>query len=161
MLYSLFRKASQPAFTRKVPLQLIRPAQKPFSWGQNRKDPSDNFDPSHDYYKDLGLDKNASKETLKNQYYKKCYEYHPDRASGAHQDKFKEINAAYDVLKDEERRKRYDDARAEFLGQKPPHEEHHHHYYNSSNQSGPKRDWWTQGHHGQSKRNEEWANNKQ
>lgn len=38
-------------------------------------------------------------------YYKKCYEYHPDRAGNMHEDKFKKINVAYDMLKNEKKRK--------------------------------------------------------
>ena len=52
---------------------------------------------------------------IKNMYYKKCYEYHPDRTGGMHQDKFKEINSAYEILGNEEKRKKYDEAREEFL----------------------------------------------
>jgi len=48
-----------------------------------------------DYYKVLGLSKTATQSEIKNMYYKLCYEYHPDRAGGMHQDKFKEINVAY------------------------------------------------------------------
>ena len=44
-------------------------------------------------------------------YYKKCYEYHPDRSGGMHQDKFKAINVAYDILKNQEKRREYDQAR--------------------------------------------------
>ena len=44
-------------------------------------------------------------------YYKKCYEYHPDRTGGMHQDKFKAINVAYNILRNEEKRKEYDLAR--------------------------------------------------
>ena len=48
-------------------------------------------------------------------YYKKCYEYHPDRTGGMHQDKFKDINVAYEILKDEKKRKEYDEARDEHI----------------------------------------------
>ena len=48
-------------------------------------------------------------------YYKKCYEYHPDRTGGMHQDKFKDINVAYEILRDEKKRKEYDEARDEHL----------------------------------------------
>jgi DnaJ-class molecular chaperone len=64
-----------------------------------------------DYYKSLGLTKSASKGEIKNMYYKLCYEYHPDRAGSMHQDKFKDINIAYEVLKDEDKKKKYDEAR--------------------------------------------------
>ena len=63
----------------------------------------------------MGLKKNASDAEIKNMYYKLCYEYHPDKSGGGavHADKFKEINAAYDVLKSADKRKRYDEARAD------------------------------------------------
>jgi DnaJ-class molecular chaperone len=48
-------------------------------------------------------------------YYKLCYEYHPDRAGNMHQDKFKEITNAYAILESEEKRKKYDEARKEYL----------------------------------------------
>ena len=48
-------------------------------------------------------------------YYKKCYEYHPDRTGGMHQDKFKDINVAYEILRDEKKRKEYDEARDEHI----------------------------------------------
>ena len=61
----------------------------------------------------LGLTKSAKASDIKNMYYKKCYEYHPDRTGGMHQDKFKEINNAYEVLKDEKKKKQYDEMREE------------------------------------------------
>jgi len=45
------------------------------------------------------------------QYHKLCFQYHPDKASGMYQDKFKLVNEAYAILKDEAKRKDYDDAR--------------------------------------------------
>lgn len=60
-----------------------------------------------DYYKILGVDRNASQEEIKTQYKKLAKKYHPDiNPQGG--EKFKEINAAYDVLSDTEKRRMYD-----------------------------------------------------
>src|ERR671937_1067708 len=62
-----------------------------------------------DYYEVLGVQKNASKEEVKNAYRKLALQYHPDRNKAAgSEDKFKEISEAYAVLSDDEKRKRYD-----------------------------------------------------
>ena len=62
-----------------------------------------------DYYEVLGVQKNASKEDIKNVYRKLALQYHPDRNKepGA-EEKFKEISEAYAVLSDDEKRKHYD-----------------------------------------------------
>lgn len=64
-----------------------------------------------DYYKVLELSKNASVQELKNAYRKLAMQYHPDRNPGkekwAHE-KFKEINEAYGVLGDPQKREHYD-----------------------------------------------------
>jgi molecular chaperone DnaJ len=62
-----------------------------------------------DYYEVLGVQKNASKEEIKNVYRKLALQYHPDRNKdpGAEQ-KFKDISEAYAVLSDDEKRKHYD-----------------------------------------------------
>ncbi len=64
-----------------------------------------------DYYKVLGVDKKASQEDIKKVYRKLAVKYHPDKNPGdkISEEKFKEINEAYDVLGDAEKRKKYDD----------------------------------------------------
>ncbi len=63
-----------------------------------------------DYYKVLGVGKNAGDEEIKKAYRKLARKYHPDRNHGDKQaeEHFKEISQAYDVLSDAEKRKQYD-----------------------------------------------------
>src|SRR4030088_2888201 len=63
-----------------------------------------------DYYKILGVDKNASDEEIKKAYRRLARKYHPDRNSGDKQaeERFKEISQAHDVLSDSDKRKAYD-----------------------------------------------------
>lgn len=62
---------------------------------------------SEDYYKILGVNKSASAEEIKKAFRKLAHEHHPDKASG-NADKFKEINEAYQVLGDSQKRVQYD-----------------------------------------------------
>ena len=63
-----------------------------------------------DYYKVLGVGKNASEEEIKKAYRRLARQYHPDRNSGdkVAEERFKEISQANDVLSDAEKRKAYD-----------------------------------------------------
>ena len=64
-----------------------------------------------DYYKVLGVDKKASQDEIKKVYRKLAVKYHPDKNPGDKkaEEKFKEINEAYDVLGDAVKRKKYDE----------------------------------------------------
>lgn len=59
-----------------------------------------------DYYDLLGVKKDASPDEIKKAFRRAAVEHHPDR--GGDEAKFKEINEAYEVLKDNDKRKRYD-----------------------------------------------------
>ncbi len=61
-----------------------------------------------DYYKILGLDKNASQEEIKKAYRKLAKKYHPDvnPENKQSEEMFKDINEAYEVLSEPEKRKR-------------------------------------------------------
>ena len=60
-----------------------------------------------DYYKILGIDKGASEENIKKAFRKLAHQHHPDK-SGGNETKFKELNEAYQVLGNKEKRAQYD-----------------------------------------------------
>jgi len=61
---------------------------------------------SKDYYKVLGVEKNATADDVKNAFRRLALQHHPDRGGSA--DKFKEANEAYQVLSDPQKRAQYD-----------------------------------------------------
>jgi molecular chaperone DnaJ len=74
-----------------------------------------------DYYEILGIDRGASTEEIKKAYRKLAMKYHPDRNPGdeSAEAKFKEASEAYEVLKDAEKRGRYDQYGHAGLGDGP------------------------------------------
>jgi curved DNA-binding protein len=63
-----------------------------------------------DYYKTLGINKNATTEEIKKAFRQMAKKYHPDKNPGnkASEEKFKEVTEANEVLSDPEKRKKYD-----------------------------------------------------
>ena len=65
------------------------------------------MNPKKDYYKILGVSRNATDEEIKKAYRRLAHQHHPDK-SGGDEKKFKEINEAYQILSDRTRRSYYD-----------------------------------------------------
>ena len=64
---------------------------------------------ARDYYDVLGISRNASKDEIKKSFRKLARQYHPDVSTETNaEQKFKEINEAYEVLSDDQKRQRYD-----------------------------------------------------
>lgn len=62
---------------------------------------------SKNYYDILGVNKNASQDEIKKAYRKLAHKHHPDKPNGD-EDKFKEVNEAYQILSDEKKKAQYD-----------------------------------------------------
>ncbi len=73
---------------------------------------------SKDYYSILGVDKKAPKEEIKKAFRNLAHKYHPDKKTGD-DTKFKEINEAYSVLSDDQKRAQYDQFGSNFNGAGP------------------------------------------
>jgi len=74
--------------------------------------------PDKDYYDILGVPKTATADEIKKAFRKQARKHHPD--AGGSEDRFKEINEAYEVLSDDEKRAQYDQYGRYFGGQTPP-----------------------------------------
>ncbi|MFH1508907.1 MAG: molecular chaperone DnaJ [bacterium] len=70
---------------------------------------------SKDYYESLGVSKDATDDEIKKAYRKLAHKYHPDK-EGGDEAKFKEINQAYQVLSDKQKRSQYDQFGQSFEG---------------------------------------------
>ena len=68
---------------------------------------------SKDYYKILGVDKGANKDEIKKAFRKLAHEHHPDKKTG-NEEKFKEINEAFQILGDDTKRAQYDQYGSDF-----------------------------------------------
>src|SRR5213595_830389 len=75
-----------------------------------------------DYYKILGVERTASEEEIRKAFRKLARQYHPDVAKDKTkaEEKFKEINEAYEVLSDPAKRKKYDTLGANWNRAQPP-----------------------------------------
>jgi molecular chaperone DnaJ len=73
---------------------------------------------SKDYYNVLGIEKGATKDDVKKAFRKLAHQYHPDKQGGNEQ-KFKEINEAYQILSDDRKRAEYDTYGNTFNGAGP------------------------------------------
>jgi molecular chaperone DnaJ len=72
----------------------------------------------HDYYDILGISKHATQDEVKRAFRRLAMQYHPDRNKAADaEQKFKEVNEAYEVLSDQKRRQTYDQFGHEGLNQ--------------------------------------------
>ncbi|OGZ95730.1 MAG: molecular chaperone DnaJ [Candidatus Sungbacteria bacterium RIFCSPHIGHO2_01_FULL_50_25] len=71
-----------------------------------------------DYYRVLGVPRNASKEEIKKAYRKLAHQYHPDK--GGDEARFKEVNEAYQVLSNDQKRSQYDQFGRVFEGGQGP-----------------------------------------
>jgi DnaJ-class molecular chaperone len=67
-----------------------------------------------DYYKILGVEKSASSDDIKKAFRKLAGQHHPDRGGDA--EKFKELNEAYQVLSNDQKRAEYDTYGQTFSG---------------------------------------------
>ena len=61
-----------------------------------------------DFYKTLGVNRQATQEEIKTKFRKLALEYHPDRNKDASEEKMAQINKAYEILSDKKLKEEYD-----------------------------------------------------
>ena len=81
------------------------------------------YDSSNDAYKVLGVAASDDSKKIKIAYYKLAQKYHPDKQGSSSnpkeaEEKFKAISHAYELIKDEDSKKRYDKAKDDFKNPK-------------------------------------------
>jgi preprotein translocase subunit Sec63 len=93
--------------TVRVVLNKIWPANPAGLWHTSHNEMAVEY---RDYYQSLGVSKTATDDEIKKAFRKLARKYHPDVAQDKQiaEEKFKEINEAYEVLGDPEKRKKYD-----------------------------------------------------
>ena len=64
----------------------------------------DSYDSKKNYWSVLGISPGSSESEIKLAYYKMAQKYHPDKTSGKTTERFKEIQSAYEVLSDRDKR---------------------------------------------------------
>lgn len=95
-------------------MPFFRISQAHFFNDNNKSNQPLDFDPKEDYYKILEIREKASEAEIKNGFFRLAQFYHPDRNQGHQHNltKFQNITNAYQVLKDPQKRQRYDEIRA-------------------------------------------------
>lgn len=121
----------------------INPGYKEAADGKRRAEVAMTNANKNDYYATLGVPKSASKADIKRAYRKLAQEWHPDKQSPEDRPKAEkrmaQINLAYEVLSDDEKRKQYDmgsDPNDPSGGQQQHHHQQHQHHQNIFNMFG-------------------------
>ncbi|WP_046471590.1 DnaJ C-terminal domain-containing protein [Allosalinactinospora lopnorensis] len=99
---------------------------------------------ARDYYEVLGVDRNASAEEIQQAYRRLARRYHPDvNSDPSSEERFKEVNEAYQVLSDPQTRSRYDAFGPDF--QRVPEDVDPGAYARAGGGAGQQRQWWSRG----------------
>lgn len=106
---NLIKYVQNSAFRPVRRYHQFRQLAKPVAYPVRPTDYKDPIDDMRNYYKVLGVERCASYSEIKNAYYNLAKQYHPDnRRNGKYQIQFNEINEAYNILIDDNKRNEYD-----------------------------------------------------